>query len=207
MGKKNMVFIPPARRFNINNTYVTTDLHFNHKKIIEYSNRPIDFETMIFNNMKFLKSDYLLICLGDVCIGEDHYVHSKFIRPLECRKVLIRGNHDSKSLTWYMNNGWDFACDRFDLNVFGKNLVFSHKPIKHDGAWDINIHGHVHSQLPRLLRKDFLSKSEEKRNEKELALLTDRHRLIVLEDTQYRPVNLRKIVERRKDTYIDNNSE
>lgn len=95
--------------------------------------------------MSALKKKDCLIHIGDVCIGKDTEMHKKYIEPLICRKILVLGNHDRKSWSWYMEHGWDFVCDVFRLTYGGKVILFSHKPAYWDGEWEVNIHGHLHN--------------------------------------------------------------
>ena len=108
--------------------------------------------------------------------------HAKWIRPLPYKKVLIRGNHDRKSANWYLDHGWDMVCDGFRLEVFGKKILFTHVPQKDDGWFDLNIHGHFHNSDHRSCEPEFVK------------LLTDKHILLSLENTDYKPVLLEKLI-------------
>ena len=123
--------------------YVIADTHFNHKKILEFCKRDVDYESKIWKGLFSLKSEDILIHLGDICIGGDLEVHEK-IANLNPKKILVRGNHDKKSNNWYLNHGWDFVCETFSNKYHGMNVLFSHKPLPWDGVYDINIHGHLH---------------------------------------------------------------
>ena len=125
--------------------YITTDTHFNHDNIKLYCNRPDDYELRITRGLEILPEDAILIHLGDVCIGDDKKVHKDIIAPLACKKILVRGNHDSKSNNWYMDHGWDFVCERFDSTLYGHKIAFTHQPIPWDGNFDFNLHGHLHN--------------------------------------------------------------
>ncbi|MDD4601502.1 MAG: metallophosphoesterase [Negativicutes bacterium] len=164
------------------NIYLTTDTHFGHKKIIEYG-RPKDFEERIKKYLKnTIHSDDLLIHLGDVCIGNDIANNKWFKENLKCKTYLLRGNHDKKSLAWYMDNGWDVVADRIDIEMFGKKICFSHMPIAWDGYFDINIHGHFHDSDHRRLDPEFNK------------ILCGYNKLLALEYTNYQSVNLRNFI-------------
>ena len=161
--------------------YLTTDTHFGHKKLIEFG-RPENFEEVIFNHLKELPDDCLLIHLGDVGLGGDGEVHDKYIKPLKMRKILVRGNHDRKSDSWYLEHGWDFVCERFENTYFGKKIMFSHIPVRDNNFYDLNIHGHFHN-------------SEHHTQEAYiLAVMNNKHKLLALEHTYYKPVNLEKFI-------------
>jgi len=64
------------------------------------------------------------------------------------------------------------------LEVFGKTILFSHKP-QPDGDYDINIHGHCHS------------------NERKIEFEPDMHpkqKLLAIENTDYLPIKLEKFI-------------
>jgi len=129
------------------NYYIITDTHFNHeaKMCLEEIGRPLDYAEKIYKSLIALKKEDVLIHKGDICIGKDKEMHKKYIKPLKCKKILVRGNHDNKSNGWYMDNGWDFVCDTFTMKYDGKKILFSHIPQPWDGISDINIHGHLHN--------------------------------------------------------------
>jgi calcineurin-like phosphoesterase family protein len=157
--------------------FVTTDTHFNHEKIFEYCNRPLDYESQLIRGYQKLTVNDVLIHLGDICIGEDQNVHDQYIKPIQAKKILVRGNHDKKSNNWYLRNGWDFVCTHFYDRYFGVNVLFSHRPIPWDGFFDVNIHGHLH---------DLSHKQEEKINRLNL--------LVSLEKNGYEPLSLNQLI-------------
>lgn len=130
--------------------YVMTDSHLGHKKLLEYGERPEEYENLIVRGIHEIPADQdLLIHLGDVCIGNDEYNHNRLLIPIRSRfkkTVLVRGNHDNKSDAWYYKQGWDFVCRSFTAKYFGKTLLFTHKPLpmEFDYRTDLNIHGHLH---------------------------------------------------------------
>ena len=131
-------------------TYITTDTHFNHEAIKEYCGRPDNYEQLIQNSLKNLKPNHMLIHLGDIAWHKDKAIHEKYIMPLKCKKILVIGNHDSKSYNWYMRHGWDFVCDSFTMEKHGLTIVFTHEPKAWDGYFDVNIHGHLHNSQHHL---------------------------------------------------------
>jgi len=179
------------------NIYVIADTHFGHANMREYCGRPEGFERKLFRALSRLTTDDLLIHLGDVCIGHDAVQHEKWVRPLACRKWLVKGNHDRKSMVWYLNHGWDFASDfPIAVQVESKAVVLSHAPVDLSGrvrylnlcaqSSDVvpycNVHGHFHNTNHR--------KYEPQYN----GILTDRHRLVACEVDGYGPLSLNKIV-------------
>ncbi len=160
--------------------WITTDTHFNHYKLLEYG-RPNNFEAKIERGFKQIKSSDVLIHLGDICIGKDMEMHNKYIKPLQARGVktiLCRGNHDRKSFEWYLNNGWDFACETFDMKYKGDKIMFSHIPIAYNNNYKYNIHGHFHD-------------SDHHHHEAFIvAIKNNKQILLALEYTNYQPVTI-----------------
>ena len=107
------------------NYWITTDTHFGHDKMLEYESRPEGFENKILKNHKRIISDNsILIHLGDIVIGDDKLWHNIFFNTVKpYKKWLIKGNHDKKSNTWYLNHGWDFVGDRIVLNMYGLEIL------------------------------------------------------------------------------------
>ena len=172
-------------------TYIITDTHFNHKNIIDYCNRPQNFEEIIWKGLEGLPSDCLLIHLGDVCFGKDKEIHER-IKALPYKKILIKGNHDKQSNSWYLENGWNFVCEELSDHYFGKYITFSHMPIA--GIQNLNIHGHFHNHLYRLLEGKWVVEGEEERNKNVLKILTKNHKLLALEYINYKPISLEKFL-------------
>lgn len=162
--------------------WLTTDTHFAHGKMIEFCGRPNNFEDIIEKGLLQIPHGDTLIHLGDICIGQDQDRHNRYIKPLQCKKILVLGNHDKKSATWYMNNGWDFVTDGIRLRLFGKRILLTHIPQPWDGWYDINIHGHFHNADYRK-QDPGLSK-----------ILTDKHKLLALEYTDYKPVLIENFI-------------
>lgn len=181
--------------------HVISDTHFNHIKLIEYEHRPADFNEIIIRNWnKVVAPDDLVLHLGDVILGHDSLLDTILSR-LAGRKILVRGNHDHKTIDWYMSKGFDFVCDYFIY----KNLAFSHAPLtplplqnnrQKTGTEDwqerqveLNIHGHFHRGIhrgqpgmpDRYFDHEYFQKNR------------DKYHLIQIEDT-FRPVLLDNIL-------------
>lgn len=164
--------------------WIITDPHLGHEKMHDYCGRPKGFEEKIQENMiqlhedGHLKDDDIVICLGDVSVGNHAFWHTVWTRH-PWKNWLIRGNHDRKTNSWYHLHGWDMVCNRMEFRMFGHRIILSHKPVKPEGDY-INVHGHHHNT--------------NRHPEDE----TDhRHRLVFIEH-HYMPVKLRSIIEGKK---------
>lgn len=135
--------------------FFTSDLHFFHKRIIDYCQRPFMdenemAEALVANWNSVVPKDGQVFVLGDMfwvrgtvedCVS--------LMQRLNGRKWLIAGNHDYLSPEKYREIGFEDAVDFMKINVEGQKLVLFHYPILewpgfYHGAW--HLHGHVHGR-------------------------------------------------------------
>lgn len=163
--------------------WLVSDSHYFHKNICKYENRPSNHNELMLKTWNSLvKWNDVVIHLGDLVFGN----HPEIIGMLNGYITLVRGNHDRQSINWYLSNGIKSICDSFTLDIYGKKLIFSHKPIVNlPKEFDMNIHGHFHSithhdinNIPNYI-KDF------------------RYSLFSIEMEDYKPVKLQEFVERK----------
>lgn len=163
------------------NYWVTTDTHFGHAELIKLKTRPAKVDDLIMRNHWKIPPGDILIHLGDICWGNDAEWHALF-REIPVRKWLVKGNHDKKTASWYLDHGWDFVCESFTMEYFGRDILFSHIPQYKTGYYDLNIHGHLHAGKHHHEYSDFM-------HEKNI--------LLALENNNYRPYKLKTILEDR----------
>ena len=133
--------------------WIISDTHFGHKSLQKYTGRPDNVDEIFLDNISATpyKSGDTLIHLGDFCLAPGEVCknfHTRFLQslPYSVHTVLVRGNHDVKSLSWYTRIGWDMVVDSFFINAYGGKLLFSHIPVSEEScSFDINIHGHLHN--------------------------------------------------------------
>lgn len=161
--------------------WLTTDTHFNHAKLVEWG-RPSDFEEKILRGLAQIKTGDMLIHLGDLAIGQD----TEAIKRLQEATglvpiILIRGNHDNKSRTWYQRYGLLLLAGEIMLRVNGKNVLLTHIPQPRREGIDHNVHGHTHGNGHRF---------------KEIADIYEDgyHIELALETSGYQPWRLDRIV-------------
>lgn len=130
--------------------WLISDTHFNHTKLEEWGGRSGDWQEQMWKGIYSIPQKDTLIHLGDICIGNDLEIHGQFPnQSLGIKKILVRGNHDKKSLQWYQAHGWDFACDGLEMLFEGHYLHLTHRPARPQGNTTWNIHGHTHGNLHR----------------------------------------------------------
>jgi len=136
--------------------------------------RPDNHTQLQFANIKrTVGPDDLVIHVGDVTWNNK--LLKQDLDALPGRWVLVRGNHDQESLTWYMRNGFIFACESF---VFRK-VLFTHHPANElSGLALLNVHGHLHGNGHR--SEGYTPETW--------------HRLLAIENTNYTPVSFDKFV-------------
>ncbi len=132
------------------NYWLISDTHFNHLKLEEWGARSGDWQDRLYKGLNAIPKDDILIHLGDICIGNDKEMHEVMMFDLPNTAILIRGNHDHKSLNWYIEHGWDFLCDQIGIVHHGVDILLSHRPMPPDTwRWRYNIHGHTHGNMHR----------------------------------------------------------
>lgn len=139
--------------------YLITDTHLGHLKLTdEWKTRPEGFSEDILRNLEaWTKSSIptstplALIHLGDICIGKDSLWHEKLVEATRgVKRILIKGNHDRKTTTWYLNHGWDYVYEKLDFTLkTGEQILLSHRPLDKEEGVDYNIHGHTHGNTHR----------------------------------------------------------
>jgi len=141
--------------------WFTSDTHFNHAKIIEYSSRPFssldamnDALVDIWNAE--VKRGDTVYHLGDFALswGKQHTdLIDRFLASLNGNKWLIVGNHDRDEVA--KNDRWIKVVQYHEIKVdlgepHKQRIVMSHYAMRvwnqmHRGAW--MLHGHSHGNL------------------------------------------------------------
>ena len=123
----------------MNDTWLISDTHFNHEMLIREGFR--NFESVeemnerIVNNWNDTVSPQdTVYFLGDFAFGKEG---NKWLSLLNGNIIIIRGNHDSGSLS---------KITAIETTFEGHKLLLLHNPRHADWfpAHDIIIHGHVH---------------------------------------------------------------
>ena len=130
------------------NTFFTSDLHFFHKAIIRFCDRPyatVDEmnEGIIHNWNSKVSEDSTVFVLGDVLFGGSDKAR-KVLPQLKGKKHLVVGNHDSvRAIGKYFNSVSPYREIFLDESM----VCLMHYPIEfwnkcHYGA--MHFHGHLH---------------------------------------------------------------
>ena len=133
------------------NFYIA-DCHFGHKNVIKFDNRPFCSveemdQTMIDNWNNAVCKDDTVYILGDFCWnGENRWI--EILNQLNGKKVLIRGNHDLKTMSQQLRNKFQDIKDYKEVRDNGKRVLLSHYPMPfYRGAYNrdiVHLYGHIH---------------------------------------------------------------
>lgn len=130
--------------------YFTSDLHFGHKNVIMFDNRPfssieeMDAELIRRWNERVTSKDTVYI-LGDFSWYNTEKT-VEILNQLNGKKFLIRGNHDRINIA--IQNCFEKVTSYHEINISGQHIVLCHYPIHffnrhHYGS--IMLYGHVHN--------------------------------------------------------------
>lgn len=169
--------------------YATSDTHFSHEKLKTMgAGRPDNYEELILAGIRKLQGD-ILLHLGDISIGNDEKNLKRFMEAAHGFKkvILVRGNHDGKSYSWYMERGFSHVCEIMQMRLWGKEILFTHMPFKRSGYQPSpyyspvrHFHGHLHGNGNRHAAKE---------------LYDPEYHYDVAPDTHdYRPVNIEEVI-------------
>ena len=151
------------KSLNKDKVWFTSDLHFGHKNIIKYCNRPFndvdEMDLVLINNWNnVVNHDDIIFCLGDFSLTSTNNTIN-ILQKLNGNKVLIRGNHEKSVLSTekcrsFFNGG---IYDLLEVRVIDEEVVYGfqdlilcHYPMltwdkSHRGSWQL--FGHVHGTL------------------------------------------------------------
>ena len=136
------------------NRYIA-DLHFGHKNILLYDNRPFDSveemdEALIESWNKTVKPTDTTYLLGDIVWSYKYENWTKILSRLNGKKFVIKGNHDSTEILNLLKEynyieGWSHQEIVQDNN---RHVVLNHSPMPffvnmHKNDW-YHLYGHVH---------------------------------------------------------------
>ena len=157
--------------------WLYSDLHLHHRNIIDYCSRPFaDIEemdaTLLERWEQTVEWNDTIVVLGDVALaGAMSSEDTRQLARLPGHKLLVRGNHDfgggGKPVDTGMGRGWMAIAVESE-----PPLLFTHVPLAQVPTGAVNVHGHTHEEptagnLPRIN--------------------------VSVEQTEYRPIELKKI--------------
>lgn len=145
-----------------NKVWFTSDLHFGHKNVCKYCNRPYEsmeemHQALITNWNSVVQEDDTVFLLGDLGFCGITKLQ-ELVAQLKGNIIVVQGNHDSdKAMNRLLEDGLIQSCVKLckvtiegDEEIPSQDLTLCHFPMidwyeKEKGSW--MIHGHQH-QLP-----------------------------------------------------------
>lgn len=127
--------------------YFIADTHFYHHNIIKHCNRPFNDviemnEYIISQWNNTVNNNDTVYHLGDFAFHVSKKKLIDLISRLNGYKILVKGNHDKKSLTFWRRCGFDEVYN--DPIILNNRYLLSHRPV--DTFSFYNIHGHTHNK-------------------------------------------------------------
>ena len=158
--------------------FFTSDYHLQHLKIIQYANRPfvqnklgmLECESLITKNYnKIVNENDFVVFIGDLSCSRNpnKYYIKNYIRALNGRKILIKGNHDNLTDEFYFS----LFEEIYDYLMID-NVMISHYPCVNEQTSNATdkehhklvqesetpitkiYHGHIHDKDPEQLFLD-----------------------------------------------------
>ena len=126
--------------------YFIADTHFGEERIRKYENRPFENATQMDQELvrkwnDKVRSEDIVYILGD--FGADGY-ESEMLAKLNGKKILVKGNHDSKSNDAYRSFGFS---EVYDCPIIIEGFwILSHDALYvNENMPYANLFGHVHN--------------------------------------------------------------
>ncbi len=159
--------------------FLTADLHFGHENIITYEKRPFanaeEMDEALVNNWNQVvsKKDTVIV-VGDVSFHSKEKT-TELIHRLKGKKILVKGNHDKKSNSWWLEAGFE-EVSNYPI-IYREWFIIQHQPPSYynDAVPYFYIYGHVHGT-------------------KMYKTITKQSACVSVERWNYTPVELEKIV-------------
>lgn len=127
--------------------FAIADTHFGHRNIIAYTGRPfftveaMDTAMIAAWNAVVRDEDWVFH-LGDFGLAS-RAVLRELVSRLRGRKILVMGNNDRCTPSWWRRAGFVQA---YRYPVVYDGWIFSHRPLGSVPLGYVNVHGHLHER-------------------------------------------------------------
>lgn len=171
-------------------TWITSDSHFGHENIKAFCHRPQDVEQIMMEKWaQSVPPEDTVLHLGDLSWKNNAWFRNMIAPHLTGeRKLLIRGNHDHSRPSFYTQSGFKLVAP-FAINYGSDVISFSHYAWDEEGGDEplgpiphnyVRVHGHIHNN--GYVQHAFIP-------------FLRNHINISVEQTKYRPVNLKLLLD------------
>lgn len=144
----------PKQTINVDNVFISSDLHLRHQSVINFGRDFSDLDQM--NNYiigeinRKVGKNSLLILLGDTIMVDKDY--NWFLSEIVCENVImLYGNHCNRGRlldAFIESDKLLYAGDYLELNIEGQIVCCQHYPSFNWNYQDqnsISVHGHLHA--------------------------------------------------------------
>lgn len=129
--------------------YFTSDLHYGHNAILHMCDRPFESidemnKVLLYNYNSVVRKNDTVYILGDLAYRITVEEANNFIKRLNGKKILLRGNHDKT----YDPSLFEEICDFKVIKYNGYKFSLMHYPLlewPHYYHGGIDLHGHQHN--------------------------------------------------------------
>lgn len=135
--------------FGDRKVWVWSDLHFYHKNIIPFSERPYQDvgemnQHLVANHNDYVGPDDVSIWVGDVGFANETKINA-LVDQCHGYKILVIGNHDFHRRKRPLKLNFDEIHLLYALPTPKVDLLFTHYPMANIPYPWVNIHGHLHA--------------------------------------------------------------
>ena len=133
--------------------WIWSDLHLHHKNIMRYCERPFDGVTEMDDALydawdSAVGGSDVVICGGDVALaGSLRPERLARVRAQPGEKLLVLGNHDMDRKGRPSATGFDEQMMSMVIDN-DPPLLLTHLPLDMVPPGTVNVHGHVHNNVP-----------------------------------------------------------
>lgn len=137
-------------------------------------------ETLISNWNSVVSDDDIIYHFGDFCLSDKTSI-KKIASILNGHKILVRGNHDRVSVSFYESVGFE-VLTHAPIKLEEEKLLLSHVPVPDTRMPEgyINVNGHIHNKL---LNDDYPTNLYDK----------DKHFNVSCDVLAFKPISLTRI--------------
>ena len=135
----------PLQHSDDSKIFVISDMHFDHKNIIRYCNRPFrstrEMNTILVKNWnRTVRKTDIVYFLGDMAFGNGRRSIDYWLSRLNGDIYFIRGNHDTDAITYAK-----VITDKFPIKYKDYTFLLMHDPYRPSSWDDWIIHGDKHN--------------------------------------------------------------
>lgn len=152
-------------QMNTRNFFFSSDHHFFHKNVIQYTNRPFSCidemnEAMIVNHNKVVTSQDIVYFVGDFAFTSDENAVVNILRRMNGEKHFVPGNHDKVMFKDKIRKQFNSFSTSSHKEIYvpdesarggRQSITLCHYAMRvwnksHHGAY--HLYGHSHGSLP-----------------------------------------------------------